>query len=173
VTVSGTTLTLKGGTYHMNQLTESGSSANVTMANGEANITLVNSLTMSGGSHINIPSDKSASAVINVVTTAGVSAPVNLSGGSLANGSYDPTMFQIQYGGTGTITLSGGSGAAMLIYAPNAPATISGGGNVYGSIVTSTLNNSGGSAIYYDSNLSNVFFTIGNTMMSSFNWQRY
>ena len=39
------------------------------------------------------------------------------------------------------------------VYAPNSPINLSGGSHFYGALVGSTINNSGGTAIHYDSRL--------------------
>jgi hypothetical protein len=48
---------------------------------------------------------------------------------------YDPSTFQIQYAGTGTVKLTGGSRSVAMVYAPNAAIQTSGNADFYGSVV--------------------------------------
>jgi hypothetical protein len=43
----------------------------------------------------------------------------------------------------------------------------------YGSIVGSTVVNTGNADIHYDRHLSGQFFVVGNGMMSAFSWKKY
>ena len=91
----------------------------------------------------------------------------------VVNTSYDPSKLQIQYAGTKSIKLTGGSSFAAMVYAPNAAASFSGGSDFYGSVVAATVKDTGGAKIHYDSHLSKAFFTAGNPMMTSFSWKKY
>jgi hypothetical protein len=174
----GATLTIKGGTINLNSLTISGGSV-VTVAEDTATnvsdvaMTIVRNVSVSGGGSITVPADKSASVTMGIVNTSGVGTPVSMSGGAVTNNSYDPSLFQIKYAGTGNISVSGGAKFATVIYAPNASSTLSGGGDIYGSIVAATITDTGGAQIHYDTNLPNLFVTAGNPMMSSFSWKKY
>jgi hypothetical protein len=55
------------------------------------------------------------------------------------------------------LDLSGGSGSTAIVYASNAYINISGGGDWYGAMIASNVNDSGGSAIHYDTALQNSF----------------
>lgn len=95
------------------------------------------------------------------------------SGGALVNSGFDSSMLQIQYAGTGTVKVSGGVSTAAMIYAPNAGVQLTGGSDFYGSILSKTLDDSGGTDIHYDKSLSSKFSTAGNYMLSSFTWKKY
>jgi hypothetical protein len=110
--------------------------------------------------------------VLNIVG-AGQATPIDFTGGSVSNTSFDPTTFQVEYAGTGAVKLNGGAKTVAMIYAPNAAATFNGGGDFYGSVVAATVDDQGGSHIHYDRHLSGQFFTVGNAMMSSFSWKKY
>jgi len=110
--------------------------------------------------------------ILNIVGT-GQATPVDFTGGSVTNSSFDPTTFQVMYAGTGTVKLNGGAHTTGMIYAPNAPVSLNGGGDFYGSVVGSTVDDSGGARIHYDRRLSSEFFVVGNAMMSSFSWKKY
>jgi Tfp pilus assembly protein PilX len=113
---------------------------------------------------------------IVVVNIAGVgeSTPIDFSSGSVSNTTgLNPGTFQVVYGGTGAIKLTGGADTAMVIYAPNASASFpSSNATYYGSIIANTIS-SNGAQIHYDRNLANDFFTSGNSMMTSFTWKKY
>jgi hypothetical protein len=147
VEVRGGTLTLAGGNYSWNSLT----------LNGNANVVIA---------------PATGAVVLNIAGQA-QDTPIDLTGGSFANASYDPAMFQILYGGTGTVKLNGGNGSAAVIYAPNASASLNGNNDFYGSITANTIVDNGNASIHYDRNLSNKFFGISNPMLGTFSWKRF
>ena len=55
-----------------------------------------------------------------VVNIAGQSqaTPIDFSSGSVTNSSFNASAFQVMYGGSGNIKLTGGASTAMVIYAP-------------------------------------------------------
>jgi hypothetical protein len=128
----------------------------------------VNSLKLAGNADIQIL----GTVILNVVG-AGDASPIEILGNGFANSSYDPSTFQIQYAGTGTVKLTGGSHSVAMIYAPNAAVQTSGNADFYGSVVGATINDTGGMKIHYDRHLSSEFFVVGNAMMSSFSWKKY
>ena len=104
--------------------------------------------------------------------SAGVS-PISLLGNSITNSSYDPSNLQIIYGGTGDIWLSGGTATAAIVYAPNAHLTLSGNGDVYGSMIAGRMSVPGGANIYYDTNLAKSALTYGRPVLNSFTWRTF
>ncbi|PYX72986.1 MAG: hypothetical protein DMG72_13830 [Acidobacteria bacterium] len=85
------------------------------------------------------------------------SAPVSFnSNGSIVNTSGIANNFQINYGGTGTITLAGGTTAYAVVNAPNATVNLSGTGNapaaLFGAVIGSTITMSGHFNFHYDLN---------------------
>ena len=113
--------------------------------------------------------------VINVAG-AGIgpnSNVVDFNGGALSNPSLDPMNLQIQYAGTSNMRLSGGSTTSLVVYAPNSDITLIGGSDIYGSIIGSTVTNAGGTNLYYDRNLQNAVYTVGNYMLSGFTWKKF
>jgi hypothetical protein len=123
--------------------------------------------------HANIQVAAGATVILNVAGAPNLATPIDLSSGAVLNSSFDPSKLQIQYAGTGLIKLTGGAATAAMVYAPNASATFTGGGDFYGSIVVNTLSENGGAHIHYDRHLVNDFFVVGNPMMSSFSWKKY
>jgi hypothetical protein len=111
-----------------------------------------------------------------IVTIAGVGqgTPIDFSSGSATNAAgLKPEMFQIVYGGTGNIKLTGGADTAMVVYAPNATASFpSSNATFYGSIIAATIS-SNGAQIHYDRHLGSQFFTSGNVMLTAFTWKKY
>jgi hypothetical protein len=130
----------------------------------------VNSISLAGNATIAIATG--ATVILNVVGS-GQATPVDLTGGSTTNASYDPSHFQIQYAGTGTVKLGGNSTLTAMVYMPNAAVTLAGNNDFYGSLVTSTLNVTGNASIHYDRHLGSTFFSVGNPMMSAFSWKKY
>lgn len=164
-----------------------GSYGNINLSGG-AQVTLspggnyaINSINVSGNSTIS-PGATNGSPVIINIAGQGQSNPLNFSGQAITNvnssGVPVPINMQFVYAGTNTLNLSGGSQSAATIYAPNAPINLSGGSVWLGSIIGSTINDSGGVSVYYDRELSGSsagvpIATVGNFMMDSFSWSRF
>lgn len=128
----------------------------------------VNSITINGNATIVIL----GKVVLNVVGT-GQTTPIDFTGGSVSNSSFDPTTFQVLYAGTGNVRLNGGAHTTALIYAPNAAASFNGGGDFFGSVVAGTVDDNGGADIHYDRSLSSELFVAGNRMLTAFTWKKY
>lgn len=137
------TLTLHAGTYNINSLTLAGG-ATLTVATGPV--------------------------ILNVAGQAD-GTPIDFTGGAAINESYDPSLLRINYAGTGTLKLTGGTTTAAIVYAPNAHTMIAGGADFYGSVLSATVDVSGGASIHYDRRLSRDFYTTGPQMMSAFTWR--
>lgn len=83
---------------------------------------------------------------------------VNLSGGTFANTTNDSQNLQIisTYGNdpgetsTNNFVVSGGSGAYMVLWAPTTKVTISGSGDIFGTVVGNVVEASGGSQVHFD-----------------------
>jgi Tfp pilus assembly protein PilX len=133
-----------------------GSNATLSMSDGAPPTTLPTYLTM------NIAGN-----------SLGSTEPLDLSGGGTVNPSFDPSRLQITYAGTGDLVLVGNNTVAATIYAPNAAAKTTGSGNLYGSILSSTFEDTGGASIHYDSSLMTQFKTLGNFVLTSFSWKKY
>jgi hypothetical protein len=151
--------------------------SNKTLTLGNASCTklapctiVMNSLQMSGSAQIQIV----GYVTLNIAGT-GLSGGtvVDLTGGGLLNNSYDASTFQIQYAGTGLVKMGGNSTSTAMVYAPNAPVTLNGSSEFYGSLIGSTVIDTGNANLHYDRNLSTQFFTVGNAMMSAFSWKKY
>jgi Tfp pilus assembly protein PilX len=108
-----------------------------------------------------------------IVLNVAAAGTIDLTGSSLTNPTLVPADFQILYAGTNQVTLNGGSGAAELLYAPNASFKLNGGGNLYGAVIANQVTDLGGGAIHYDRHLQTQFFSPGPFMLSAFNWQKF
>lgn len=140
---------LSAGVYNMNSLTIAGAGARIIIDSGPV-----------------------------IVNIAGVGfatnqAPIDFTGGSISNPSLNPANFQIQYAGTSLVKLTGGAASSALIYAPNASAGFTGGGDFYGSVIVNQLTDMGGAAVHYDRRLQNMLFNLGNWMLDSFTWSKF
>ncbi len=145
--------------------------ANKTLTLGQVGVTStinINSLTINGNADLIIL----GTVILNVVGS-GQATPIDFTGGSVSNSSFDPTTFRVMYAGNGAVKLNGGAHTTAMIYSPNASVSLNGGGDFYGSVVGSTIDDSGGARIHYDRRLSGQFFVVGNAMMSSFSWKKY
>src|SRR5579859_569839 len=136
----------------------------------------INSLTENGGGTLTIDTGP---VVVNVagagVPPAGpLATPINLTGGGLINNvGWNADMFQLQYGGSGTINVKGGANAVGVLYAPNATLSFnSAGGNWYGAVITGSMTDLGHAQINYDINLQKQDVTVSNWMLDSFSWKK-
>lgn len=142
-------------------------------APGVTSVITMNSLSLAGNATLQI-----LGTVILQIAGSGSTTPLDLTGGSVTNGGltttdFDPAHFQITYAGTGTIKSAGGSSFVGVVYAPNADIQLTGGTSIYGSVIGNTIQDEGGATIYYDQNLNNEFYTVGNAMLSAFSWKKY
>jgi len=186
VTSGGGSVTLNPtGPVTLNSTSVNLSGSNAFVINNSSPVTMNlygdssnNGLIISGGTGLSLTG--SSLVTLNIAST--VNTPFNGSGGTFTNatssGNVVAANFQIFYGGTSTITLSGGAQAGAVLYAPNAPINISGGTAWYGALIGSTVNDSGGANIYYDTQLANVSIggivaTVQPFMMDSFSWSRF
>jgi hypothetical protein len=129
----------------------------------------LNSISLQGNSSIVIDSGP----VVFNVAGIGQNTPIDFSGGVVMNGSYVPGNFQMIYGGTDTLKITGGTETALTTYAPNAAVQLVGGSSIYGSIMGATIDDHGGVGVHYDRNLPAQFAVSWNNMMSGFSWKKY
>src|SRR5438876_767879 len=88
--------------------------------------------------------------VINIAGI-GISKDVmNFSSATIANPSSGTSNLTFNYAGTVNMDLTGGAESYALLYAPNAPVTIGGGGAWYGAGIAGSLTLTGGSRLHYD-----------------------
>jgi Tfp pilus assembly protein PilX len=142
----------------------------------------INSLTMSGQGSIVI-TPLTGPVILNVAgyATAGTfeavpsrANPITLQGGSSMNvANYDPSLFQVTYAGTKSITLQGNSGAAGIVYAPKAIVTFGGTPDWYGAVIANTVSDFGSARVHYDRRLSTKAMTVGAWMINSFSWRKF
>lgn len=111
--------------------------------------------------------------VIFNITGNNNSSPLTLTGQSLANPTFDPSLFIFNYAGTGTITLTGGSAAAFVFYGPNSNVSIAGHAAIYGSVIASTYTDVGGAALHFDRHLNRTHTGISNWMLDTFSWVKF
>jgi hypothetical protein len=112
--------------------------------------------------------------IINVVGN-GQSTPLNIGGNGISNNTFNSTLLQIQYAGTGAINLHGNGNSTAVLYAPNAGITFSGNANWYGSVIGNTIQSNGNAqvSIHYDRALQNNLMTVGNWTLDSFTWSKF
>jgi hypothetical protein len=146
----GTNLILKPGIYNVNSISFAGNS--------------VMTLDSTGGSTLPV--------VFNVAGS-GTNTPIDFTGGSISNPTYDPTRFQILYAGAGNVKLTGGAGSSALVYAPKSSGSFSGGGEFYGAVVSGKITDMGGATIHYDRNLDKKALMAGPPTMSEFTWKSF
>lgn len=171
---AGFTLTANGATLSLGNVSVS-SGVMITVAGGvSSTVTMnVNTFSMTGGSGIALASGTSLLMNVAGQGYGENDTVVDFEGQTFVNGSFDPSKFQILYGGEGTIKMTGGTSAAATVYAPNAEVTMGGGTDFYGSVLAKTFSAQSQVNIHYDRSLASKFFTLGQHVMSSFSWQKY
>jgi Tfp pilus assembly protein PilX len=133
---------------------------------------VVNSIDIEGSTQIQIVPNTGK--VTFLVKGDGVTTPIKIAGNGISNPSLVPNNLEFRYAGTNKIDITGGSDTAALFYAPNADGKLSGGSDLYGSIITKTMTvESTFSYIHWDRNLEKSALAAGNPMMSAFTWKNF
>jgi hypothetical protein len=129
----------------------------------------INSIKSNGNAMLYID----AGPVIMNVAGQSTNQPISLNGNGFSNPTFDPTAFQMLYGGTSDININGNSTSAAMLYAPNANIVFNGSADFYGAMVGATIKETGGARFHYDRRLQNDFVMAGAFMMSAFTWKKY
>jgi hypothetical protein len=126
------------------------------------------------GPNANPPSAPVYQPVIINVVGQGQATPLDIGGNGISNPSFNSSLVQIQYNGTGAINLHGNGSQSAVIYAPNSNISMSGNAAFYGSVIGNTLSASGGPVtIHYDRALQNNLVNVANWTMDTFTWSKY
>jgi hypothetical protein len=76
---------------------------------------------------------------------------LDLSGNSVNNQTLNANQFQINYGGNGSINVTGNASTSYFILnAPNAGVKITGNGDIFGAVLGKTIQDSGNGGFHYD-----------------------
>jgi Tfp pilus assembly protein PilX len=184
---SGSNITINGlgSTLSLPSVTLGSSTHIILVASSPSAQYNFNSITLAGGSSVGISATgPTQNVLVNVVgknpDNSNIATPIDFVGGTFASvtgcatcSNYDASMLQFIYGGTGEIKLTGNSGAAATIYAPNATVELSGNIDLYGSVLAKRMYNTGNAPIHYDRRLGRDFYVAGHPMASDFTWKRY
>jgi hypothetical protein len=162
----GLTLDAQGTTPLLLDNVSVGAGAKLSFTGGMYHI---NSFRLQGNAELHIVG---TDVVVWNIAGVGETNVIDFTGGSVSNTSFVSSRFQLQYAGTQNMKLNGGASTAMMVYAPDASSQLSGGSNFYGSILTKTIDVSGGTDVHYDKHAPNDFGSAGNFMLSSFTWKR-
>ena len=96
-------------------------------------------------------SPASGKITINVSGTGCASSPISFgSHASISNPTLIAADMQINYPGSGAISVTGGPQMYCIINAPNAAVSLQGGSDFYGTIMASTINDQGGTNLHFD-----------------------
>ena len=110
---------------------------------------------------------------VNIVGS-GQATPLDLGGNGVANPTFNSTLIEFDYAGTGTIKIDGNGQTSAVIYAPNATIAMGGNGTVYGAVIGQQLDANGKPVfIHYDRALLNFEVSLGNWMLNSFTWSKF
>jgi hypothetical protein len=122
----------------------------------------INSLTLNGNATVQV----TGPVIINLAGQPNLASVLDMTGGGFSNSTYVPGNFVINYGGSGSMTITGGTNAYAVINAPNAALTLRGGSNLYGEAIGKTIDDQGGTNFYWDTSLTsppantNAFYAI-------------
>ena len=140
----------------------------------------VNSINLNGNASITVDPCPGSPVTYQPVTVnivgQGQSTVLDLGGNGMAlpNNVFDASLFQFNYNGTGAVNLHGNGNSTGVIYAPNAPVTLSGNGTIFGAVVGRTLLANGNPVrIHYDRALQNKLVTVGNWTLDTFTWSKF
>jgi hypothetical protein len=94
--------------------------------------------------------------------------------GTLVNSTYIADNFQVLYAGSSLIRIrSANTGAAGVVYAPNATIDLAGNGSWYGSLLGAAVNVNGGASVRYDRALRGRYLTAGPYILQNFTWKKF
>jgi len=117
----------------------------LTLAPGVYNIY---SLSVGGGSG-SITINPPGTVVLNFPST-NTGTVISISGQGIINPSQVPNNFQINYGGTGTISITGKGSQHAVVDAPNSTLSVAGNGDFYGRLIGGTIDYGGNGKFHYD-----------------------
>jgi uncharacterized repeat protein (TIGR01451 family) len=129
---------------------------------GDLSLTGVNIATLSNGTYCfhNVTLSNSAQIKVNGPVVIRMTGTLNASGAtSLTNTTGIPGNLRIlsSYGGTNGVTLSNGSNAYLMVFAPNTAVTISGAAPLFGTVAAKTVTISNSGMIHYDTRLKSIW----------------
>jgi hypothetical protein len=78
--------------------------------------------------------------------------PLSIAGQGIANPTLIANNFQINYGGTGTMSIAGKGSEYAIVDAPNAAMAVAGNGEFFGRIVAKTIDYGGNGKFHFDKN---------------------
>jgi hypothetical protein len=109
-------------------------------------------LTVTASARIHLTSNP---VVVYILNGAGVSEPINFTGGSQTNQGGDPNNLTFVYNGTQEVHFGSISSNAVFatVYAPNSKVVFDGNGNIFGAVIGNTVSMTGGGHLNYDSHL--------------------
>jgi hypothetical protein len=81
-----------------------------------------------------------------------IQSPISISGQGIASATDIPNDMQINYGGTGTVSISGNGASYAIVDAPQSAVTVSGNGDFYARVVGNTITYSGNGKFHFDKN---------------------
>jgi hypothetical protein len=104
------------------------------------------SLSLSGQASVTV--NPAGAVVLNFPSTS--QNPISISGQGIASATNIPNDMQINYGGTGTVSISGNGASYAIVDAPKSAVTVSGNGDFFGRVVGQTITYSGNGKFHFD-----------------------
>jgi hypothetical protein len=117
----------------------------LTLAPGVYNIY---SLSIGGGSGA-ITVNPPGAVILNFPST-NTGTVISLNGQGIVNPTNIPNNFQINYGGTGTVSIAGQGSQYAIVDAPNSNLSVAGNGDFFGRLIGGTIDYGGNGTFHYD-----------------------
>ena len=125
---------------------------------GDLSVAGGRSVTLRGGTYCfnNIGLSGGSSLTVEGPVVFRMNGSISLSGGSVINKGGRPSAVQVSSASSrGGISMTGNSQAFLMVFAPSWQVGLSGGSDLFGSLVGQSIAASGGSALHYDISLGN------------------
>jgi Tfp pilus assembly protein PilX len=117
----------------------------LTLAPGVYNIY---SLSLAGQASVTV--SPPGSVVLNFPSTS--PSPISIQGQGISNPTNIANNFQINYGGTGSVSIAGNGSEYAIVDAPNASVDIGGNGDFFGRVIGKAINVHGNGKFHFDRN---------------------
>jgi hypothetical protein len=102
-----------------------------------------------GGGNGSITVNPPGTVVLNFPST-NTGTVISLAGQGIVNPTNIPNNFQINYGGTGTISIKGNGSQSAIVDAPNSNLSVAGNGDFFGRLIGGTIDYGGNGSFHYD-----------------------
>jgi len=144
-------------------------------ATGDLKSTGTGTLALANGTYCfhNLTLNGGATLQVNGAVVIKVTGVVDAGGGGFYNSTNIPANLQLlsSYTGSNGVTVKGGSGAYMTVYAPTTDVILMGTSDLYGALIGKTLSVGGTASIHYDTALDHASLVAGQSKFTMTSWK--